>query len=93
MARLLNVHTRHGDALIATAADFCGTRWQNNAILIDGSRAYMQPVARVISLYRHHVGQQALDLLRTPADLNVTASRTGNNISCTSSILSARARL
>jgi hypothetical protein len=81
MARLLNVHTRHGDVLkIATAADFCGTRWQNNAILIDGARAYMQPVARVMSLYRHHVGQQALDLLRTPADLDVTASRTGNKI-------------
>jgi len=81
MARLLNVHTRHGDVLkIATAADFCGTRWQNNAILIDGTRAYMQPVARVMSLYRHHVGQQALDLLRTPADLDVTASRTGNKM-------------
>lgn len=81
MARLLNAHTRHGDWLkIATVADFCGTRWQNNAILIDGARAYMQPVARVMSLYRHHVGQQVLNLLRTPADLDVTASRTGNQI-------------
>jgi hypothetical protein len=33
-----------------------------------------------MSLYRHHVGQQALDLLRIPADLDVTASRTGNKI-------------
>ena len=33
-----------------------------------------------MSLYRHHVGQQALDLLRIPADLDVTASRTGHKI-------------
>lgn len=81
MARLLNVHTRHGDVLkIATAADFCGTRWQNNAVMLDGARAYMQPVARVMSLFRHHVGQKALDLSQTPPDLDVTASRTGNKV-------------
>jgi alpha-N-arabinofuranosidase len=81
MARLLNVHTRNGDVLkIATAADFCGTRWQNNAIMLDGAKAYMQPVARVMSLYRHHVGQQALEVVRTPPELDVTASRTGNKI-------------
>lgn len=81
MARLLNVHTRHGDVLkIATAADFCGTRWQNNAIMLDGAQAYMQPVARVMSLYRHHVGQKALEVTRTPPDLDVTASRTANTI-------------
>ena len=32
---ILNNHQRHGDVLkIATAADFCGTRWQNNAVMI-----------------------------------------------------------
>ena len=34
-ARVLNVHERHGDILkIATLADFAGTRWTNNAIMI-----------------------------------------------------------
>lgn len=34
-ARVMNVHERHGDLLkIATLADFCGTRWQVNAIMI-----------------------------------------------------------
>ena len=43
MARLLNVHTRHGDVLkIATAADFCGNRWQVNAIMIPTPRAAMR---------------------------------------------------
>jgi len=59
--RILNNHQRHGDVLkIATAADFCGTRWQNNAVIIPtpkgNNRAYLQPVARVMRLYRHHIG-------------------------------------
>jgi alpha-L-arabinofuranosidase len=83
MARLLNVHTRHGDVLkIATAADFCGTSWQVNAILIPTSkgrgRAFMQPVARVMSLYRHHVGSRAVRVAKCPEGLDVTASRDGN---------------
>jgi len=33
-ARVLNLHERNGDLLkIATLADFCGTRWQNNAVM------------------------------------------------------------
>jgi alpha-L-arabinofuranosidase len=83
MARLLNVHTRHGDVLkIATAADFCGTTWQVNAVLIptppSRNRAFMQPVARVMSLYRHHVGSQAVGVVRCPEGLDITASRSGN---------------
>ena len=65
-ARILNNHQRHGDVLkIATAADFCGTRWQNNAVIIPtpkgNNRAYLQPVARVMQLYRHHIGSHAIE--------------------------------
>ena len=65
-ARILNNHQRHGDVLkIATAADFCGTRWQNNAVMIPvpkgDNRAYLQPVARVMALvpppHRHARGR------------------------------------
>lgn len=83
MARLLNVHTRNGDVLkIATAADFCGTRWNVNAVMIPvpGGKAFMMPVARVMSLYRAHVGQKAVRLTNIPADLDVTASRTGDRV-------------
>jgi len=82
-ARLLNVHERHGDRLkIATLADFCGTRWQVNAIMIPvpGGRSFMMPVARVMSLYRHHSGEQAVTVQRTPDGLDVTASRTGDRL-------------
>jgi len=78
-ARLLNVHERHGDVLkIATLADFCGTRWQVNALMIpvpDG-RSYLMPVGLVMALYRKHSGQKACGVVKSPEGLDVTASRT-----------------
>jgi hypothetical protein len=79
-ARILNNHQRHGDLLkVATAADFCGTRWQNNAVIIPVPRnqggAYLQPVARVMRLYRHHIGSHAVEVKNAPDGLDIVASR------------------
>ena len=84
-ARILNTHQRHGDVLkIATAADFCGTRWQNNAVIIPtprgNNRAYLQPVARVMQLYRHHIGSHAIKVIGAPDGLDVVASRRENTV-------------
>ena len=84
-ARILNNHQRHGDVLkIATAADFCGTRWQNNAVIIPtpkgNNRAYLQPVARVMQLYRHHIGSHAISVSGQPDGLDVVASRRGDTV-------------
>ncbi len=80
-ARVLNVHTRNGDLLkVATLADFCGTSWMTNAVMIPRGAAYMMPVARVMALYRHHVGSKALDVLKCPRGLDVTASRRGRRV-------------
>jgi alpha-L-arabinofuranosidase len=82
-ARVLNVHERNGDAIqIATLADFCGTRWNVNAVMIPvpGGHAYMMPVARVMALYSAHSGQQAVRVAGAPPGLDVTASRTGDRI-------------
>ena len=84
-ARILNNHQRHGDVLkIATAADFCGTRWQNNAVMIPvprgNNRAYLQPVARVMQLYRHHIGTHSVTASAIPDGLDVVASRRGNTV-------------
>lgn len=81
--RILNNHQRHGDVLrIATAADFCGTRWQVNAVMIPTphGKSYLMPVARVMKLYRHHIGKQAIAVESCPADLDVVASRTDNTL-------------
>lgn len=82
-ARLMNVHERNGDMIkIATLADFCGTRWQNNAIMIPvpWGKAFMMPVAMVMSLYRKHSGEKSCHVASTPDGLDVTASRTGNRV-------------
>ena len=78
-ARMLHVHERHGDVLkIATAADFCGTRWQVNAVMIPvpGGRSFLMPVARVMALYRCHGGRQAARVTAAPDGLDVVASVT-----------------
>lgn len=82
-ARMMNLHERHGDILkIATLADFCGTRWQVNAIMIPvpNGKSFMMPVAKIMSLYRHHTGKEYLEVSNTPEGLDITASRTGNTI-------------
>lgn len=82
-AQLLNTQQRHGDVLkIATAADFCGTRWLVNAVMIPvpGGKAYLMPVARVMQLYRHHVGTHAVSVQRTPDGLDAVASRAGSKL-------------
>ena len=80
--RMLNCHERHGDVLkIATAADFCGTRWQVNALMIPvpHGRAYLMPVARVMQLYRAHIGKHAISVT-ADAKLDVVGSRTGQTL-------------
>jgi alpha-L-arabinofuranosidase len=82
-ARLLMNHQRHGDVLkIATAADFCGTRWQVNAVMIPvpAGKAYLMPVARVMRLFRHHIGSHAVSVVRAPEGLDVVASRRGKKL-------------
>ena len=84
-ARVLNAHARHGDLLrIATFADFGGTRWTVNAVMIPmppgSGRCYLMPVAQVMALYRRHEGAHALRVSQAPGHLDVTASRTGNRV-------------
>lgn len=82
-ARILNVHERNGDLLkIATLADFCGARWQNNAVMIPvpAGKSFMMPVAMVMSLYRRHSGREGVEVTATPDGLDVAASRTGDRV-------------
>ncbi|MBN1185411.1 MAG: hypothetical protein JXB49_24210 [Bacteroidales bacterium] len=82
-ARILNMYERNGDILkIATLADFCGTVWQNNAIIIPtpSGQSFMMPVAMIMSLYRKHVGQKSINVYTDTEDLDITASRTGDRI-------------
>jgi len=80
---VMNVHERNGDVLkISTLADFCGTRWNNNALMIPvpEGRPYLMPVALMMGLYRKHVGTHAVRIVGGPEGLDIAASRTGDRI-------------
>jgi alpha-N-arabinofuranosidase len=82
-ARILNNHQRHGDVLkIATAADFCGTRWSVNAILLGThpERTFLMPVARVMQQYRQHLGKNRLEIVSSDETIDAVASRTEDTI-------------
>ena len=83
-ARCHNVIMRHSDVLdIATMADFFGTSWQVNAILIPNNvphqKPYLQPVGEVMRLFGKHQGKHALDISYNGA-IDAVASRTDNKI-------------
>ncbi len=87
-ARCLNTVMRHSDVVdIATMADFFGNVWQVNAILISSvlqpsdtrQKCYLQPVASVMSLFRHHHGEYHLDCSYS-GSIDAVCSATGNKV-------------
>ncbi|MBR6570191.1 MAG: hypothetical protein IKK75_07030 [Clostridia bacterium] len=84
-ARCLNVIMRHSDVLdIATMADFFGTVWQVNAMILpapihDGSKPYLQPVGAVMRLFGRYQGKMALECT-CDNRIDAVASRTGNMV-------------
>lgn len=80
-AMVFNIYQRHGDMVrIATNADFEGTRWASNAVMISGRTCYMRPVASVMRLFKRVSGRQGVRVTTCPADLDIAASRTGNKL-------------
>lgn len=81
-ARSLNIYQRHGAKVkIATAADFAGTRWTVNAVMMQTPRgvSYLLPVGSIMRLFKRHNGKQGI-AVQAPPDLDVAASRTGDKI-------------
>jgi hypothetical protein len=80
-ARVFNTYQRHGGMVkIATNADFEGTRWASNAVMISGRAAYLMPVAAVMRLFKRVNGKQGVSVTNQPAGLDIAASRTGTKI-------------
>jgi alpha-L-arabinofuranosidase len=82
-ARSMNIYQRHGAKVkIATAADFCGTRWTVNAVMMQTPKgvSYLTPVGSVMRLFGRHNGKQGVAVKSAPSTLDVAASRTGNRV-------------
>jgi alpha-L-arabinofuranosidase len=83
VARSINAYQRHGDRVkIATAADFCGSRWTTNALMLQvpGGISYLLPAGAVMRLFKRHNGKQAVTVTSAPTSLDLTASRTGDTL-------------
>lgn len=84
-ARCLNVIMRHSDVIdIATMADFFGTVWQVNAVMLPApifgdKKPYLQPVGAVMRLFGKYQGEMALDCSCNDG-VDAVASRTGNKV-------------
>jgi alpha-N-arabinofuranosidase len=82
-ARVMNIYQRHGAHVkIATAADFCGTRWTTNAVMIPvpTGTSYLTPAGAVMRLFKKHNGKRGVALRSCPSDLDVAASRSADSV-------------
>jgi alpha-L-arabinofuranosidase len=82
-ARAMNLYQRHGARVkIATTADFNGTRWTTNALIhqMPSGVSYLLPAGAVARLFKRHSGTQGVSVKSSPADLDVAASRSGDQL-------------
>ncbi len=85
-ARSMNSYQRHGDRVkIATGADFAGTRWTVNAVILrvpPGQKGlcYLMPVGSVMRLFKKYNGKQGVGVKSAHTELDIAASRTGDRI-------------
>jgi alpha-N-arabinofuranosidase len=82
-ARTMILYERNADIVdIATLADFVGTTWTVNAMMLGSPREvpYLLPVGHVMRLFRRHSGEQGLSASSSSSSLEVSASRSGNTI-------------
>jgi alpha-L-arabinofuranosidase len=80
-ARTMNTYLRHGDRVkICTGADFCGTRWTVNAVMMPVPRgeSFLLPVGSIMKLYKKFKGRNGVGVDSVPGDLDVAATRTGD---------------
>jgi alpha-N-arabinofuranosidase len=82
-ARSLNIYQRHGARVkIATAADFQGNRWTNNAVIVPtpSGKSFLMPVGSIARLFKRYNGKHGVAVTSAPAGLDIAASRSGNKI-------------
>ena len=82
-ARTMNTYLRHGDRVkICTGADFCGTRWTVNAVMMPVPRgqSFLLPIGAIMRLYKRNIGTHGISIHAFPSGLDIAASRKKNKI-------------
>ncbi|HLV37716.1 MAG TPA: alpha-L-arabinofuranosidase C-terminal domain-containing protein [Spirillospora sp.] len=82
-ARVMSLYERNGDLVkIATLADFFGTRWTVNAVMLGGpyQNAYLMPVGVIMRFFKTYSGDQGISVPPSVGSLELSASRRGSNL-------------
>lgn len=82
-ARCMALFERHSDIIdIATLADFAGTTWTVNAVMLGSPREqpYLLPVGHVMRLFRKYSGSNGVAVQSDSSSLEVSASRRGDTL-------------
>jgi alpha-L-arabinofuranosidase len=82
-ARTMNTYIRHGDRVaICTGADFCGTRWTVNAVMLPVPRgkSFLLPIGSIMKLYKRCKGTHGVGIEFGPPGLDIAASRKGGKL-------------
>ena len=82
-ARTMNTYLRHGDRVkICTGADFCGTRWTVNAVMMTVPRgqSFLLPIGSIMRLFKRNVGKSGIAIESYPKGLDIAGSRNEDKI-------------
>jgi len=82
-ARIMTLFERNADVVdIATLADFAGTTWTVNALMLGSpaEKPYLLPAGHIMRFFRRHSGERAVALDDTRSSLEMSASRSGNTV-------------
>ena len=82
-ARCMALFERHSDVVdISTLADFAGTTWTVNAVMLGSPREkpYLLPVGHIMRLFRRHSGTHGVAVTSDSKSIEVSASRSGDTL-------------
>jgi len=82
-ARVMTLFERHADLIdIATLADFAGTAWTVNAVMLGSPREqpYLLPVGHVMRLFRKVSGTHVAEATSSSGAIEVSASRADGKV-------------
>ena len=76
-AKTLNAYLRHGDKVkICTGADFNGSRWTVNAVMMPqpGGRSFLLPIGHLMKWFNREKGSHGASVINSPDELDITAT-------------------
>ncbi|UCE43361.1 MAG: twin-arginine translocation signal domain-containing protein [Candidatus Aminicenantes bacterium] len=82
-ARTMNTYLRHGDRVkICTGADFCGTRWTVNTVMmpVPRGKSFLLPIGSIMRLFKRNIGRSGITIGSCPTGLDIAASRSEDKI-------------